>query len=82
MAISLFGGDGVPEAVIRIGKLPTAFVASLNRKDNGDTIMGYMVDPRTRATSPITFAEIDRRMATQGPTNKKTLRLYQDRSLR
>jgi hypothetical protein len=81
MAISLFGGDGVPEAAIHIGKLPLAFSASLNRKDNGDTVIGYRVDPRTRNTKAITLAEVDKRIAQQGPTNKKTLRLYQDRSI-
>lgn len=82
VAISLFGGDGVPEAVIGIGKLPQTMVDALNRQANHDTIMGYRVDPRTRIAVPITFGEIDRRIATQGPTNKKSLRVYQDPSIR
>lgn len=80
--ISLFGGDGVPEAVIGIGKLPRAMVDALNREANHDTNMGYRVDPRTRTSVPITFGEIDKRVARQGPTNKKSMRVFQDRSLR
>jgi hypothetical protein len=82
IAISLFGGNGVPEAVIRAGKLPQVMVDALNRMDNQDTIMGYRVDPLTRVTVPILFGQIDRRVAAQGPTNKRSMRLYQDRSLR
>jgi hypothetical protein len=82
LVVSLFGGNGVPEAVIGIGKLPHMMVDALNRRDNSATIMGYRIDPKTRAAVPITFGEIDRRIATQGPTNKKSMKMYQDRSLR
>ena len=82
ITISLFGGDGVPEALIAIGKLPQKMVDALNREVNNGTIMGYRVDPITRSAVPITFGEIDRRVAAQGPTNKKSMRVYQDRSLR
>jgi len=82
IAISLFGGDGVPEAVIDIGKLPETMVAALDKKENGSVILGYQVDPRARTTMPITFQAIDRRIAAQGPTNKRAMKVYQDRSLR
>lgn len=82
IAISLFGGGGVPEAVIGIGKLPGAIVDALNSDAFHETIMGYRVDPRSRTTTPIKYGEIDRRIATMGPTNRKSMRVYQDRSLR
>jgi hypothetical protein len=82
IAISLFGGDGVPEAVIDIGKLPETMISALNRNENGSVIMGYQVDPRSRITVPITFHAVDKRIAAQGPTNRSSMSVYRDRSLR
>lgn len=79
LAISLFGGDGVPESVIGIGKLPQSIIDALNREDNGDTVMGYRVDPTTRTTEEITFGEIDERIKKLGPTNRKMRNLYRGR---
>ncbi len=82
IAISLFGGNGVPEALIDIGKLPQSMIDKLNRQDNADTLMGYRVDPKNRSTSNITFGEIDQRIASMGPTNKKSLHIYRERNLK
>ncbi|WP_395449394.1 hypothetical protein ACHMW7_05845 [Aminobacter sp. UC22_36] len=82
VVVSLFGGNGVPESLIDIGQLPPSFCEALNRENNGDTIVGYRVDPKTRVTVPITFREVDRRMATQGPSDKKSLQIYRDPTLR
>ncbi|QBR72333.1 hypothetical protein CU048_14780 [Beijerinckiaceae bacterium] len=81
IAVSLFGGNGVPESVVHVGKLPSRIVQTL-KEDNHDTVMGYRVDPRTRTTIPITFGEMGRRIATQGPTNNKAMRVYRNRTLR
>ncbi len=82
MCISLFGGDGVPEAVIDIGDLPQTMMNELNRQDNRGTILGYRTDPGTRVATPITIGEMERQVATKGPTNKKMMNVLQDRSLR
>lgn len=76
MAISLFGGNNVPESVIFAGKLPDRFLRALNEKSCANMVMGYRNDPRNRTTTPITFGEIDRRIAAQGPTDRKLMRLY------
>lgn len=55
---------------------------ALNQQDNSAVVLGYRVDPKTRAATPITFGEMERQVATKGPTNKKVLKLFQDRSLR
>lgn len=81
LVVSLFGGV-VPEALIAIGSLPESFCSKLNSENNLEALMGYRIDPITRATTPILFAEIDRRIATQGPTNKRTRAIGQDRRLR
>jgi len=80
--VSLFGGNNVPEAVVDIGKLPQSFIDKLNAPLNQGVIMGYQVDPITRTTTPISLEEIDSRNRTLGPTNKRSLRLYHERSLR
>ncbi len=80
--VSLFGGNNVPEAVVDIGKLPQSFIDKLNADLNTGTIMGYQVDPVSRVTTPITLEEIDKRNRTLGPTNKRSLRLHHDQSLR
>lgn len=82
MCISLFGGDGVPEAVIDIGNLPQTMMNELNRQGNRGTILGYRINPGTRVATPITLGAMERQVATKGPTNKKMMNVFQDRSLR
>ncbi|MDA9416432.1 hypothetical protein XH81_16470 [Bradyrhizobium sp. CCBAU 25360] len=80
IAVSLFGGNGVPEAMFPIGDLPRSFVDALNSKAYRDTVMGYRVDPQTRITVPITFGEIDRRVTARGPSNSRFRNAHVGRS--
>lgn len=80
--ISLFGGNGVPEAVVMIGRIPPAILQAL-KQSNYDVILGYRVNPRTRKASPIRFGDIERQIAKYGPTSRKALGgFYQNLNLR
>jgi hypothetical protein len=74
--ISLFGGNGVPEALVRIGKLPQAMIDALNDQRHPEVVLGYHANPTTRQSESILFSEIDRRIAKHGPTNRKSLAMY------
>jgi hypothetical protein len=76
LAVSLFGGDLVPEAIVEIGRLPKAFTEALNSDQNARVVMGYRVDPMARSATTITFGQMDRRIAES--SNRKTLRLLRD----
>ena len=82
ICISLFGGQDVPESVIDIGELPKTMIDALNRQDNHGTVLGYRIDPNTRVATAITMRDMERQVATKGPTNKRMMAVFQDRSLR
>jgi hypothetical protein len=65
MGISLFGGNGVPEALFNLG--PSAgSLTPVNETLHRDTILGFYIDPRTRRCSPFTLADVDARIARFG----------------
>lgn len=66
-AISLFGGDNVPEALIEVPGV------KMLETQPPDFIMGYRIDPTTRKANEITIKEIDRNAAVFGPSNKRSL---------
>lgn len=70
--ISLFGGNGVPEAVVRIGTLPKAIIQALNHESNYGVLLGYQINPKTRKTNPIYFGEVDKRISRNGPSNRRS----------
>lgn len=74
--VSLFGGNGVPETAVSIGKLSDSMINLLNSEQWSSAVMGYRINPGSRVVTPITFADVDKRVRTQGPTNKKTISLH------
>lgn len=69
--VSLFGGNGVPESAVTIGRVPELFdrISGVNASD---VKLGYRIDPITRATTPITFGEIDKNNKRNGPTSRRS----------
>lgn len=71
-AVSLFGGNGVPEALIDLGS-GHGFLERLSGTSADAVTIGYRLDPISRVTTPITFGQVNERNKRQGPTKKKDL---------